>query len=137
LYQLQEDDVIQLVQIQIKNPSTTHHMASSIGLYHFSLLHFRNFFSHSALTYGNADRSNAMVQQASFINFIVIISFIVLCNKAECKSGGGHYSSQRTLGSGPTSGGHGMSAANQLQNSMHWSNSWLPMDINAWYEHGT
>jgi len=60
----------------------------------------------------------------------------VLFNKAECKSGGGHYSSQRTLGSNSPSG-HGMTGGNQLQNSIQWGNSWLPLDIHGWYDYGT
>jgi hypothetical protein len=73
-----------------------------------------------------------MVRQASFIVFILIKTLSVLFNKANCKSGGGHYSSQRSLGSGP-SGGHGMSGVNQ-QNL--WGNSWYPQDMNAWYDYG-
>jgi hypothetical protein len=77
-----------------------------------------------------------MVREASSIGLFFLRLILVLLNKAECKSGGGHYSSQRTLGSSPPAGGHGMMGGNQLQNPMHWSNSWLPSDINAWYDYG-
>lgn len=73
-----------------------------------------------------------MVRQASFIIFIFIKIFFLLLNKANCKSGGGHYSSQRQLGSGST-GGHGGSGGMQ-QN--FWGNSWHPQDMNAWYDYG-
>ncbi|CAF0938516.1 unnamed protein product [Rotaria sordida] len=68
-----------------------------------------------------------MVRQASFIVFILITTLFVLFDKANCKSGGGHYSSQRSLGTG-SSGGYGMSVGNQ-QN--FWGNSWFPQDMNA------
>ena len=68
-----------------------------------------------------------MVRQASFIIFLFLIF-----NKSDCKSGGGHYSSQRSLGSG-LSGGHGGSSGMQ-QNI--WGNSWYPQDMNAWYDYG-
>ncbi len=78
-----------------------------------------------------------MVRQASSISFIFLRLFLVLFNKVECKSSGsGHYSSQRTLGSGSSSS-HGITSGNQLQNSMHWSNSWLPLDLHPWYDYGT
>lgn len=73
-----------------------------------------------------------MVRQASSIVFILITSLYTLFNKANCKSGGGHYSSQRSLGSG-SSGGYGLSAGNQ-QNFL--SNSWFPQDMNLWYDYG-
>lgn len=95
------------------------------------------YFFLSIFPYGNAGRSFIMLRQASSIDFIIIINIIlVLFNKVECKSGGGHYSSQRTLSSGSPSG-HGMIGGNQLQNSMHWSNSLYPLDINTWYDYGT
>ncbi|CAF3073123.1 unnamed protein product [Rotaria sp. Silwood2] len=72
-----------------------------------------------------------MVRQASFIVFILITILFELFNKANCKSGGGHYSSQRSLGTG-SSGGYGVSAGNQ-QN--FWGNSWFPQDMNAWYDY--
>lgn len=66
-----------------------------------------------------------MVRQAS-------ISLLLLLNiyfpTVLSKSGGGHYSSQRSLGTGP-SGGHGAQ-----QN--YWGNSMYPPDINSWYEYG-
>jgi hypothetical protein len=74
-----------------------------------------------------------MVPHTTSITFILIKLFIVLFNKANCKSGGGHYSSQRTL-SGPS--GHGSSGGNQQQNSMYWGNSLFPQDTNAWYDYG-
>ncbi|CAF0761500.1 unnamed protein product [Rotaria sp. Silwood1] len=74
-----------------------------------------------------------MVQQLSSIGFILIRIFLVLFNKAECKSSGGHYSSQRTLNSGP-SGGHGFSSVNQLQNPMYWSSSWFPSDLDSFHD---
>jgi hypothetical protein len=55
--------------------------------------------------------------------------FLVLFNKAECKSGGGHYSSQR-LGAGSSSG-HASSGGSQLHNS------WGPSDMHSWYDYGT
>lgn len=73
-----------------------------------------------------------MVRQASSIIFILITSLIALFNKANGKSGGGHYSSQRSLASG-SSGGHGVSAGNQ-QN--YWNNPWMAQDMNAWYDYG-
>jgi hypothetical protein len=76
-----------------------------------------------------------MVRQASSIVFIFLRLFLVLFDKAESKSGGGHYSSQRTLGSGST-GSHGSGGGSQFQNPMQWSNSWLPSDINTWYDYG-
>jgi hypothetical protein len=77
-----------------------------------------------------------MVRQASSIGFIFLKLIFVLFNKAECKSGGGHYSSQRTLGSNYP-GGYGMTGGNQLQNPMQWGNSWLPSDLHGWYDYGT
>ncbi|CAF4585511.1 unnamed protein product, partial [Rotaria sp. Silwood2] len=79
----------------------------------------------------NARRFFNMVRQASFIVFILITILFELFNKANCKSGGGHYSSQRSLGTG-SSGGYGVSAGNQ-QN--FWGNSWFPQDMNAWYDY--
>ena len=76
-----------------------------------------------------------MARQATSIVFILIKTLAIFLNKANCKSGGGHYSSQRTLGSGP-SGGHGSPAGNQPQSSMFWGNSWFPQDSNAWYDYG-
>jgi len=76
-----------------------------------------------------------MVRQASSIVFIFIKLFLVLFNKAESKSGGGHYSSQRTLGSN-SAGSHGSVGGSQFQNQIPWSNSWLPLDINSWYDYG-
>jgi hypothetical protein len=73
-----------------------------------------------------------MVREASIIVFILIKTFFLLFNKANCKSGGGHYSSQRSLGSGPSTG-HGGSIGNQ-QN--FYGSSWFPQDINAWYDYG-
>ncbi len=55
----------------------------------------------------------------------------MLFNKANCKSGGGHYSSQRSLSG--SSGGHGLSGGSQ-QN--FWANAWSPQDMNAWYDYG-
>jgi len=55
----------------------------------------------------------------------------VLFNKADCKSGGGHYSSQRSLGSGGPSGGFGGSAPTLG----HWGNTWSS-DISSWYDYG-
>jgi hypothetical protein len=74
-----------------------------------------------------------MLRQASSIIFILIKIFFVFFNKVNCKSGGGHYSTQRSLGSG-SSAGHGSSGGNQPQN--FWSNSWYPQDINGWYDYG-
>lgn len=71
-----------------------------------------------------------MVRQASFIVFILIKTLSVLLNKAHCKSGGGHYSSQRSL-SGP-SGGHGSGGSQQN----FWGNTWYPQDMNSWYDYG-
>ncbi len=56
----------------------------------------------------------------------------LLFNKANCKSGGGHYSSQRSLGSGSSSGYGGSGGMQQHL----WSNSWYPQDMNAWYDYG-
>jgi hypothetical protein len=94
------------------------------------------YFFLSIFPYGNAGRSYNMVRQASSIGFIFLKIFFVLFNKAECKPGVGHYSSQRTLGSG-SYGGHGIIGGNQLQNSMHYGNSLYPLDINSWYDYGT
>ncbi|CAF0997049.1 unnamed protein product [Rotaria sordida] len=69
-----------------------------------------------------------MVQQLSSIVFIFIRIFFVLFNKAECKSSG-HYSSQRTLNTGGSYGGHGFSSGSQVQNPMYWGNSWFPPDF--------
>jgi hypothetical protein len=77
-----------------------------------------------------------MVRQTSSIGFLFLKLILVLFNKAECKSGGGHYSSQRTLGSN-VPGGYGMAGGSPSQNSMQWSNSWLPLDLHAWYDYGT
>jgi len=78
-----------------------------------------------------------MVRRASTIDSIVIILFFVLFNKAECKLGSGtHYSPQRLHSTG-SSGAHGSTGGSQLQNSMHWSNSWLPSDLNTYYDYGT
>jgi hypothetical protein len=71
-----------------------------------------------------------MRRQASSIVFILIKTLFVVFNKVNAKSGGGHYSSQRSLGAGP-SGGHGVSMGSQ-----HWSNSFFPQDMNSWYEYG-
>ena len=76
-----------------------------------------------------------MVRQTSFIAFIFLRLFLVLLNKAEGKSIGGHYSSQRTLGSN-SPGGHGSSSGSQLQNSMYWGHSRLPSDINPCFDYG-
>lgn len=72
-----------------------------------------------------------MFQQTPTICFVFLKFYLVLFEKAECKSGGGHYSSQRTLGS--NSGGFG---GNQAQSSAHWGNTWLPSDLNPWYDFG-
>ncbi|CAF1236098.1 unnamed protein product [Rotaria magnacalcarata] len=72
-----------------------------------------------------------MVRQASSVVFILLTILYTLFNQANCKSGGGHYSSQRSLSSG-SSGGYGYSPGNQ-QNSM--SNSWFPQDMNSWYDY--
>ncbi|CAF1092032.1 unnamed protein product [Rotaria sp. Silwood1] len=73
-----------------------------------------------------------MVRQVSYIVFILITTLFELFNKVNCKSGGGHYSSQRSLGTG-SSGGYGASAGNQQH---FWGNSWFPQDMNAWYDYG-
>lgn len=85
--------------------------------------------------YGNAGRFVIMVRQASSIVFIFLRLYLVLFNKAESKSGGGHYSSQRTLSSG-SGGSHASLGGNQFQNPTQWSHSWLPSDINTWYDYG-
>jgi hypothetical protein len=71
-----------------------------------------------------------MRRQTSSIVFILVKTLFIFFNKVNCKSGGGHYSSQRSLGAGPA-GGHGSSAGNQL-----WRDSWFPQDMNSWYEYG-
>ncbi|CAF0901106.1 unnamed protein product [Rotaria sordida] len=76
-----------------------------------------------------------MVQQLSSIVFIFIRIFFVLFNKAECKSSG-HYSSQRTLNTGGSYGGHGFSSGSQVQNPMYWGNSWFPPDFDPSYDYG-
>jgi hypothetical protein len=86
-------------------------------------------------TCGNAGPSDIMLRQTSSICFIVIKLFFALFNKAECKSGGGHYSSQR-LGSGSSSG-HGLTGGSQLPNPMQWGNPWMPSDMHPWYDYGT
>ncbi|CAF3368314.1 unnamed protein product [Rotaria socialis] len=72
-----------------------------------------------------------MVRQASSIVFILLTILYTLFNQANCKSGGGHYSSQRSLSS-VSSSGYGYSPGNQ-QNSI--SNSWFPQDMNSWYDY--
>lgn len=65
-----------------------------------------------------------MLRQAS-ISLFILLNF----NLIQSKSGGGHYSSQRSLGSGPLTG-HG--SASQT----YWGTSMYPPDINSWYEYG-
>lgn len=78
-----------------------------------------------------------MVRQVFSMILIYIHIFLVLFDEAECKSGGGHYSSQRTLNSGP-SGGHGFSGNSFQPSSMHWSNNpWFSSDLDGWYDYGT
>lgn len=77
-------------------------------------------------------RSLNMFHQTSTICLVFLKLYLVLFDKAECKSGGGHYSSQRTLGS--SSGGFG---GGQSQGVGHWGNAWLPSDLNLWYDFGT
>lgn len=104
----------------------------NIALSHMSF-DFSSFFifrSHSIYTYGNVGRFFNMVRQASSsIHQFYLTLLLVLFNRAECKSGGGHYSSQRTLGSASIGG-------SQSSNSIPWSNTWLPLDINTWYDYG-
>ena len=69
-----------------------------------------------------------MVRQASISLLLHLNLFLHYSNTVLTKSGGGHYSSQRSLGAGP-SGGHGAQ-----QN--YWGNSMYPPDINSWYEYG-
>ena len=78
-----------------------------------------------------------MVRQASSsIHRFYLTLLLVLLNKAECKSSGGHVSSQRSRGSAAPGGGHGSIGGSQSQNSIPWSNTWLPLDINTWYDYG-
>ncbi|CAF3299274.1 unnamed protein product [Rotaria socialis] len=75
-----------------------------------------------------------MVRHVLSIGLIFSSLILVILNKAECKSGGGHYSSQRSLGSGP-SAGYGFSGSGHQQNSMNWGNPWFSSDLNSWYDY--
>lgn len=63
-----------------------------------------------------------------------ILFTLIARNRIECRSSGGHYSSQRSLGTGGPTGGYGMSTGSQSPNSI---NSLFPFDMNSWYEYGT
>ena len=63
------------------------------------------------------------------IFLIALILFVLLFKSTKGKSGGGHYSSQRSLG-----GTHGQSSGNQGPNSMSWISSWPGYDANGWYD---
>jgi hypothetical protein len=93
-------------------------------------------FSRFASVHGDAVRLSVMPQEETPIVVVCLIVCLVVVPSVNCKSGGGHYSSQRSLAAGP-SAGHGLSAGNQLQSSMHWGNSLLPFDMNNWYDYGT
>lgn len=71
---------------------------------------------------------NYDTQQASTIIFLLIKIIFILFDEVNCKSGGGHYSSQRSLASG-LSGGYSGSASQG-----HWGNPWS--DMSAWYDYG-
>jgi len=71
-----------------------------------------------------------MRRQTLSFGFILLKTLFIFFNKVNAKSGGGHYSSQRSLGGGP-SGGHGSAMGSQ-----HWNNPWYSHDINSWYDYG-
>lgn len=66
------------------------------------------------------------------IFFSLLSIFIVDFHLIECKSSGGHYSSQRSLGGGGSglSSGHG--SINPGQQSFYWNNPWMNNDPNSW-----
>ncbi|CAF1557690.1 unnamed protein product [Adineta ricciae] len=68
-----------------------------------------------------------MLRKVSVIVLICVEIVFLHFDEVICKPGGGHYSSQRTLGSG-SSGSHGGSIGNQ-QNA--WGNPWSPEDVNS------
>ncbi|CAF1110362.1 unnamed protein product [Adineta ricciae] len=72
-----------------------------------------------------------MLRKVSVIVLICVEIVFLHFDEVICKPGGGHYSSQRTLGSG-SSGSHGGSIGNQ-QNA--WGNPWSPEDVNSWYDY--
>ena len=54
---------------------------------------------------------------------VICVLLLLETGAVQGKSGVGHYSSQRSLANGGS--------------AVHWSNSWLPSDINSWYDYGT
>lgn len=66
----------------------------------------------------------------SFIKLYCLI--VVLIESTNGKSGGGHYSSQRSLGA--TGGSMSHSAGNAALNSMAWNNPWLMQDVHGFYD---
>lgn len=79
----------------------------------------------------HARRFDNMLRKVSAIVLICVEIVFLNFDEVICKSGGGHYSSQR-LGGG-SSGSYGGSGGNQ---PVAWGNSWSMQDMNSWYDYG-
>ena len=83
----------------------------------------------------NARQVNTMdyrSRSSSVVAILLLSLFSRLVKPIDCKSGGGHYSSQRSLGGGAGGGassGYGSVGANQAQNGMYWNNPWLSPEM--------
>ena len=82
----------------------------------------------------NARQNNTMdyrSRSSSVVAILLLSLFSRLVKPIDCKSGGGHYSSQRSLGGtgGGASSGYGSAGANQAPNGIYWNNPWLSPEM--------
>lgn len=74
------------------------------------------------------------MEEQQSIMFALVILFLLDFHLIESKSGGGHYSSQRSLSSGTSSSSFGHGPMNQGPQAFYWNNPWINSDPNSWYE---